>query len=301
MTHFGIICLSAATGPLNTMLPLGQELQQRGHRVTLFGTLDTQTKALAAGIEFQAIGEKDFPSGSTLESFTKLGKLRGFAAFRYTIELLKDVSSMTLQQAPALIKAAGVEALLVNQSSSEGGTIAEFLKIPFITVCSAVVLNQEPCIPPCFTTWKYSPTAWARLRNQIGYTLANSVIKPLEDLINEYRREWKLPLYSSLNESNSQLAQISNAPAEFEFPREELPPWFHFTGSYHTSANRIPVSFPYEKLTGKPLIYASMGTLQNRLIWVFQIIALACEDLDAQLVISLGGSQKKPSILHHMI
>ena len=296
MAHFGIICPGAATGPLNTMLPLGQELQRRGHRVTLFGTLDTQSKALAAGIEFQPIGEKDSPPGSTAESFAKLGQLRGLAAFRYTIEMLKRVSSVTLQDAPASMKAAGVEALLVNQSSVEGGTIAEFLKIPFITVCSAVVLNREPSIPPFFTTWKYSPAAWARLRNEIGNTLLNSVVKPLKDLINEYRREWKLPLYSSLKDSYSPLAQISNAPAEFEFPREELAPWFHFTGSYHTSANRIPVSFPYEKLTGKPLIYASMGTLQNRLIWVFQTIASACEDLDVQLVISLGGSAKPESL-----
>lgn len=296
MTHFGIISPGAATGPLNTMLPLGQELQQRGHRVTLFGTLDTQSKALAAGIEFQAIGEKDFVPGSTAETFTKLGQLRGLAAFRYTIEMLKLVSSVTLQEAPALLKAAGVEALLVNQSSVEGGTIAEFLEIPFITVCSAVVLNQEPSIPPFFTTWKYSPAGWARLRNQMGYTLLNSVAKPLENLINEYRREWKLPLSSSLKNSNSQLAKISNAPAEFEFPRQELPPWFHFTGSYHTSASRVPISFPYEKLTDKPLIYASMGTMQNRLIWIFQTIASACEDLDAQLVISLGGSAKPESL-----
>jgi len=45
------------------------------------------------------------------------------------------------------MKAAGVEALLVNQSSVEGGTIADFLEIPFVTVCSAVVLNREPGIP----------------------------------------------------------------------------------------------------------------------------------------------------------
>jgi len=42
-------------------------------------------------------------------------------------------------------------------------------------------------------------------------------------------------------------------------------------------------------LTGQLLIYASMGTLQNRLLWVFQMIAEACMGLDAQLVISLGG------------
>ena len=47
MTHFGIITPGAATGLLNTMLPLGQELIKRGHRVTLFGTLDSQSKVLA--------------------------------------------------------------------------------------------------------------------------------------------------------------------------------------------------------------------------------------------------------------
>ncbi len=296
MTHFGIISPGAATGPLNTMLPLGQELQRRGHRVTLFGTLDTQPKALAAGIEFWPIAEKDFPVGSTAESFTKLGQLRGLAALQYTIHLLKQVSAVTLRDAPASLKAAGVEAMLVNQSSVEGGTIADLLEIPFVTVCSAVVLNREPSIPPFCTLWGYSPAWWARLRNQMGYTLLGRVAKPIRDLIDGYRREWKLPLYTSPNDGYSQLAQLSQAPKEFEFPRQELPPWFHFTGTYHTSASRTPVSFPYEKLTEKPLIYASMGTLQNRLIWVFQTIASACEGLDAQLVISLGGSAKPESL-----
>ena len=296
MTHFGIISPGAATGPLNTMLPLGQELQRRGHRVTLFGTPETQPKALAAGIEFQVVGEKDFSVGSTAESLTKLGQLRGLAALQYTIHLLKEISAVTLRDAPALMKAAGVEALLVNQSSVEGRTIADFLEISFVTVCSAVVFNREPSIPPFCTYWKYSPAWWARLRNKLGYALLNRVAKPIRDLIDEYRREWKLPLYSRPNDAYSQLAQISQAPAEFEYPRQELPRWFHFTGTYHTSASRAPVPFPYEKLTGKPLIYASMGTLQNRLIWVFQTIASACEGLDAQLVISLGGSAKPESL-----
>ena len=295
MTHFGIIS-PGSTGPLNTMLPLGQELQRRGHRVTLFGILDTQSKALAAGLEWRAVGTEEFPAGSTAEFFAQLGKLSGLAALQYTINLIKEAAAVMLRDAPASLEASGVEALLVNQSSLEGGTVADFLDIPFVTVCSAVVLNLEPGVPPFNTLWEYSPAWWARLRNQMGNQLVNRVAKPIRDVIAEYRQEWNLPPHTHPNDAYSQLAQLSQAPVEFEFPRQELPQWFHFTGSYHSSASREPVPFPYEKLTGKPLIYASMGTLQNRLIGVFQDIALACEGLDAQLVISLGGSASPESL-----
>ncbi|NHC34516.1 glycosyltransferase [Scytonema millei] len=295
MTHFGIIC-PGSTGPLNTMLPLGQELQRRGHRVTVIGILDVRPKVLVAGLEFQVVGEDKFPEGATAESFAQLGKLSGLAALNHTINLLKDLAIVTLRDAPALLKASNVEALLVNQGAREGGTVADFLGIPYVTVCSAVVLNREPSVPPFNTLWQYSPAWWARLRNRAGYALLNRVARPTQTVIQEYRREWKLPLYAHPNDAYSRIAQISHAPAEFEYPREKLPPWFHFTGSYHSSASREPVPFPYENLTEKLLIYASMGTLQNRLIGIFQQIASACEGLDAQLVISLGGSARPESL-----
>ncbi len=289
MTHFGLIC-PATTGHLNTMLPLGKELQKRGHRVTLFGILDAKSKTLVAELEFQAIGESEFPTGAIAESITQLGKLSGLAALQYTVNFLKDQAAAMLRDAPSAVKQAGVEALLVDQVSPEGGSVAEFLGIPFITVCSAVVLNREPSVPPYFKTWSYNPSWWARLRNRGGYALLSRTVKPITEVINRYRQEWKLPPQSSSNDRYSQLAQISQQPAQLEFPRENLPQCFHFTGPYHSPAGREVPDFPYEKLTGQPLIYASMGTVQNRLLGVFKSIAEACNNLDAQLVISLGGS-----------
>ena len=87
----------------------------------------------------------------------------------------------------------------------------------------------------------------------------------------------------------SQLAQISQQPAEFEFPRRHLPQYFHFTGPFHNSASRESAHFPFEMLTAKPLIYASLGSVLGRKQEIFQDIASACEGLDVQLVISLGG------------
>ena len=86
----------------------------------------------------------------------------------------------------------------------------------------------------------------------------------------------------------SPLAQISQQPAGFDFPRQSLPTCFHYTGPFRVGTpERVP--FPYERLTGQPIIYASLGTLQNRLAGVFRVIAAACEGLGLQLVLSLGG------------
>lgn len=299
MTHFGLLC-PAVTGHLNPMLPLGQELQRRGHQVTLFSTLDAQAKTIVAGLDFQALGESEFPSGQTAQWNAKQGKLKGFAGLRYTFIALQQLAAMLLREAPAALTTAGVEALLVDQILLEGRTIAEFLNIPLITVCSALLQNEDPNhdIPPYFTSWDYNPTSsTARLRNQHSYMMLRGLRQPIIDLIAQYRREWNLtPHHLNHDENYSQLAQICQQPAEFEFPRQHLPPHFHFTGPYANPASRESVPFPFEKLTGQPLIYASMGTIQNRLFEVFRDIAQACMGLDAQLVISVGGAASPESL-----
>ncbi|MBO3464154.1 glycosyltransferase, partial [Aetokthonos hydrillicola] len=136
MTHFGITC-PTANGHLNPMTALGRELQRRGHRVTVFGILDAEPNVLAAGLEFWAIAESESPRGTTARLFTELGKKNGLDAFRYTISLFKESTTQLLQDLPAAIKNAGVEAMLVDESTSAGGSVAEYLGIPFVTVCCA--------------------------------------------------------------------------------------------------------------------------------------------------------------------
>ncbi|MBC6476836.1 MAG: hypothetical protein EBE86_030865 [Hormoscilla sp. GUM202] len=83
------------------MAPLGYELQQRGHRVTLFGVLDMEPKTVAAGLEFWAIGVEEFPLGWAAERDAQLGKLNGLAALRYTIgSFLQRETMMHLREAP---------------------------------------------------------------------------------------------------------------------------------------------------------------------------------------------------------
>jgi zeaxanthin glucosyltransferase len=89
-------------------------------------------------------------------------------------------------------------------------------------------------------------------------------------------------------------------PKEFDFPRIKLPSCFHYTGPFIDPSGFEPtlppsVAFPYERLNDKPLIYASLGTIQNQEKEYFEIIANACAGLDIQLLISLGGTDMNPS------
>jgi zeaxanthin glucosyltransferase len=292
MSHFGIIC-PTATGHINPLVPLGQELQRRGHQVTFLLLADAQSQIQATGMGFCAIGAEVMPVGTIAARYLELGKLDGLAAVGYTIKLLKDIAEITLAEAPNLIKKLGITSLIVDQISPQGATIAEYLNIPYITFCSALMLNREPQIPPFMTTWQYNPAMWAQLRNRWGYQLIDRLGMPLVAAINRYRRGWGLTPYLRTPDSYSPFAQISQQPAAFEYPRTQLPAHFHFTGPFHHATQREPIAFPFDKLTGKPLVYASMGTLQNRQVEIFATIAAACQDLPVQLVISLGSTSQE--------
>ncbi len=167
MTHFGILC-PAAIGHLNPMCALGRELQRRGHHVTLFGIPDIQPKVRNSGLDFWTIGEAEFPTGTLEHKYKQLGQMSGIAGLNFTVNWLQQETVMLFHDAPKALKAAGVEALLVDQVTPAGGTIADFLNLPFITICNALLINREAGVPPYFTQWSYSKAWWARRRNQLG-------------------------------------------------------------------------------------------------------------------------------------
>lgn len=291
MKHFGILC-PPGTGHLNPMSALGFELQQRGYRVTMFGLPDVEPYATAAQIDFQPIGLTKYPLGSLKRSQERLGKLDGIPALLYTIELFRQGTEATLEDVPAACQEVGINALLIDQVLLEGSTIAEYLNLPFITVCNALLLNSEPTVPPTLLGWDYDPSWLGQLRNQIGTNLLKLAGIPVQLIINQYREKWGLLPLSSRQPLNlwSTRAIISQQPPSFEFPRQELPDYFHFVGPLINNSARAEIPFPWDQLTDKPLIYASLGTIQNKIFWVFIQIAYACLGLDVQLVISLGGA-----------
>ena len=220
MVHFGLICPSS-TGHLHTMLPLGQELKRRGHRVTLVGVPKTQPKTLVAGLEFRAVGESYSPQSAT-RYFNFLFQEGKHKVLKLLLDTITGTASrsetyqkMYLTDAPEVIKTAGIEALLIDPSSSAGETVAEYLNLPFISICSGLVPNQEITVPPLNTVWNYNPSWWGILRNRVGYALLSQSEKPVQRVINFYRQQWNLPLLNSPDSLPKLLGNplvVGNAP-----------------------------------------------------------------------------------------
>ena len=142
-----------AIGHLNPMCALGRELQRRGHHVTLFGIPDIQPKIQNSGLNWQILGAVEFPLGTLEQRDKQLGEMSGLAGLKFTVRWLQQETAMLLREAPTVLKAAGVEALLVDQVTTGGGTIAQKLNLPFVTVYNALLINREPGVPPYFTAW----------------------------------------------------------------------------------------------------------------------------------------------------
>jgi MGT family glycosyltransferase len=214
------------------------------------------------------------------------------AALQYTIGFFAFKSRMLFAEAPTLIRKLGIDFLLIDEVEPAGSIIAEHLGLPYVTVSNALTVYPESSIPPIFTGWAYSRSYTARIRNTFGYLLQRRLARTWLEALNKQRHEWRLAPYCSPEDFISRWCHLAQQPPCFDYPREHLPSQFHYTGPWHDRRVRPPVPFPFEKLDNRPLIYASMGTLQNQIQQVFREIAQACEGLDAQLVISLGGGAK---------
>jgi MGT family glycosyltransferase len=294
MTHFGIVS-PPVSGHIHPFAAVGRELLSRGHRVSYFQVEDLAEKIRSEGLEFRAIGQSDHPLGSLPRSLAQLGQLKGLAALRFTIRAVARTSVMVCRDLPSAIRDVGVDALLVDQMEPAGGAVAEHLKLPFITVCNALAINRDRVAPPPFTPWAYREGRLASWRNVIGYAASDRLTRPVTDAVTHFRAKWGLPIYRSTDESFSKLAQLCQMPREFDFPRVGLPSTFHYVGPLRGSPP-TPVSFPWDRLDGRPLVYASLGTLQNSREPLYRCFAEACRGLDVQLVMSHGGGLNQAQV-----
>jgi UDP:flavonoid glycosyltransferase YjiC (YdhE family) len=277
------------------MTALARALQSRGHEVVIYGIADCEARVRAAGVKFYRIGEEDYPPGTLRRLDERLGGLKGLATFKFTVERVKNTARMILRDGPEAVRKSGIEALLVDEADM-GGNVAEYLGLPFISIAMFPPLVQDDRIPPFCFGWPARQNRLSRLRNELGFRLLSRIAAPVFKVVNDQRRAWGLRPLKRSTDALSRLAQITQLPEALEFDVPGKPAVLHYTGPFVDARQRPPVDFPWERLDGRPLVYASLGTMQNGSEAIFRTIAEGCAGLDAQLVISLGGGLEHSSL-----
>ncbi len=144
----------------------------------------------------------------------------------------------------------------------------------------------------CIFDWPHASTPDALARNRAGLEQTQYIFDPCRIAARAYAERIGLKQRIDWNDPFaliSKRAWITQAPKEFDFENPHWPSQFHHTGPFHDGVGRIPADFPWNRLTGEPLIYASLGTTQNGLEWVFNTIGEAAAQYpETQLVLSIG-------------
>lgn len=291
------VTVSPATGHLHAMTALARRLDSRGHEVICLGLPDAARGVAAAGLRFEELCGRQFPVGSFALRLAELSKLSGQDAVAYTMDWIHESCRAELRDLPGVLQTVQVDALVVDRVSPGAGAVAMAMNIPFVHVSCTPLVDLSGVTPLFFFPWPYEDSETARERNRDGVTGYLQLVAGIRASMREYLQANGVPVDTSdIYWAESKLAYLTQVPAAFDFPGDHLPAHFHRTGPFHDGAGREPVEFPWERLTGAPLIYASLGTVQNGLEHVFRTILAAVERPGYQLVLSVGMNTARESL-----
>jgi zeaxanthin glucosyltransferase len=285
-------------GHLNPMTALARKLQSRGHEITFIGVPDVQPFARAADLRFAPFCEDEYPPGSIARLYAPVSKLHGLEAARRSVEKNAGLFTAASRHLPKKLAQTGVEALVIDTIHTFLELVPLSLEMPYVQVSTGLHLDFSGATPPFFYSWPHEKVFTAVIRNRQGVKAAGEVFAPIQSLARSYAEKAGLEIdWDDFNATASNLAVITQTPREFDFPNIPWPAAFHYTGPFHDGNGREPIPFPWEKLTDKPLVYASMGTLVNGLDSIYRTILQATGQLsEIQMVLSIGQNVSLESL-----
>jgi MGT family glycosyltransferase len=201
-----------------------------------------------------------------------------------------DQTEIILKSLPELVQTNVVDALLVDnvQFYAELGPMQ--LGMPYVNVANGLHWDYSGYTPLGVYGWPHETTPAALARNREGVAKWTELFQSVNRSIRAHAESVGLKIdWSDLSSTISRWASISQTPRAFDFESSHWPSQFYHTGPFHDGRGRERVDFPWERLTGEPLIYASIGTILNGRVDVFQtIVAALAKNKDLQLVLSIG-------------
>jgi zeaxanthin glucosyltransferase len=173
------------------------------------------------------------------------------------------------------------------------GLVARHLGLPFISIACALPVERDEGVPLPFLPWPYDPTPEGKRRNKGGERVARLLLTEQRRLL----RRWALRMglqnpMEDLQACVSETATIAQTTAAFDFPRLSGNNRLHPVGPLRS--DNAAVVLPFDVDPDKPFVFMSLGTLQGHRYRLFRAAAIACRQLNVQLLVAhCGGLSKK--------
>ena len=281
----GFICLNLP-GHLNPMTALARHLQARDHEVVFLYS------PRANGLPCVPGNIRD-PFN---ENRAEVSKLQGEDALAFSVGLIVRRTEAMLESMPDMLEATGVDALIIDHIQFYAELVPMKLGLPYIHAAVAMHCDYSGYTPLSIYGDPHLTAPEAIARNRQGVVKFAKMIQ--NDGVKAYARNagfkinWQDPGFTL-----SKIASLSQTPREFDFENSHWPSQFRHTGPFHDGKGREAVNFPWERLTGEPLIYASMGTILNGQVEVFRtLVAGVAKHKGVQLVLSIGDQLEPEQI-----
>src|SRR5215468_7764604 len=285
-------------GHLNPMTALARELRSRQHDVVFISLLDTEPfVSRVAKLPFLPCCEKDLPSGAMKEVARQISLRQGHEALEFTLRAIASMTDSLLDSLPEILEKAKIDALVLDTYHFYVELVPIRLGMPYAHLSNALHFDYSGYTPLCIYDWPHEPTSEALTRNRKGVASFMEILRRTNPKAVEYAKQAGIELNSDSYNTISKLAWITQMPKEFDFESSHWSSTLHHTGPFLDPAGRMKEDFPWEQITGQPIIYASMGTLQNGVTSVYHEIVRAVERRkDMQLVLSIGNHVDRKQI-----
>lgn len=262
-----------AHGHVNPSLPLVAELVKRGHQITYFDSEAYRAKIEAVGAVFQ-------PYAKVRDDYFETKGLHGGLPQKVAYELMTTTEEIL----PELLDTAGrlqPDYILFDGMCPWGCMVARILNIPTVASLSLLPLNSPP--PSAMFNWQVMSVMLPALMSHIDKGIqANRLSQGLG-------KKYHVPALGMMQIMNSPAdLEISYTSSYFQPYADTVSKAVRFVGRT-IDETTTSSSFSFERVKGRPLIYVSLGTLNNDDVSFFRSCIQAFTGSDYYVMLSTGN------------
>ncbi len=188
---------------------------------------------------------------------------------------------------PDVLGAIGAEMIIGDQMEPASGLLAAHLGLPFVSIAAALPIDPDPAIPLPFLPWPYDPSEKGLKRNRGGEQVARLLLTRQRQTLRRWSERSGISPRETLADCLSPSATIAQTVPSFDFPRPPEPR-FQAVGPIRLQTE-VATDLPFALDPERPLVFASLGTLQGHRVDIFRSVAKACRDLGAQCLVAHCG------------